>query len=91
MTNRSLHELLMSSVQQWNTWRLEHPETLIDLSHADLRGANLSGADLQGDSKVRAPRPKPPRDGKKSGVFGEGIQVERLIDIETKKGDGFLR
>ncbi|WP_285530498.1 pentapeptide repeat-containing protein [Streptomyces lavendulae] len=32
----------------WNSWRIENPSVLPDLSGADLSGVDLSGADLSG-------------------------------------------
>jgi hypothetical protein len=40
--------LLKHGIQQWNTWRLDHPDESVELSEADLRWANLSRANLGG-------------------------------------------
>lgn len=53
MADQKQVERLKHSVQEWNTWRQEHPKIRPDLSFADLRGtnlirANLGGADLNG-------------------------------------------
>ncbi len=39
--------LLNQDADQWNEWRLDHPEERIDLSYADLHDAYLSGIDLR--------------------------------------------
>jgi len=41
-------EILLKGVKAWKSWRIENPETEIDLRGADLRGADLRGADLRG-------------------------------------------
>jgi hypothetical protein len=40
--------LLKQGIGDWNTWRSENRDELIDLSGADLEGANLEGANLRG-------------------------------------------
>lgn len=39
---------LLTSVDRWNRWRIQHPGLAIDLTGVGLRGANLSGANLSG-------------------------------------------
>jgi len=46
MANQEHLDILMKGVEVWNQWRKEHPDTLPDLSYADLIGVNLNGADL---------------------------------------------
>jgi uncharacterized protein YjbI with pentapeptide repeats len=46
---RILH-LLKQDVEQWNIWRIEHPETHPNLGGADLRQAHLQRANLHGVS-----------------------------------------
>jgi hypothetical protein len=44
--NQDHFNLLKSGVEAFNEFRQNNPETVIDLSDANLRHANLSGADL---------------------------------------------
>ncbi len=46
MANPEHLEILKQGVEQWNKWREEHADVLLDLFKADLGGAKLSGADL---------------------------------------------
>src|SRR5262245_34604929 len=46
MSNKKHVALLKKGVAAWNKWREEKPDTLPDLSGADLSDADLSGADL---------------------------------------------
>src|SRR5438445_436027 len=46
MANQEHLDILMKGVEVCNQWRKEHPDTLPDLSYADLIGVNLNGADL---------------------------------------------
>ncbi len=53
MANEEQLAMLKQDVGGWNKWRKENPDTVIDLTdanlyQADLTGANLSGADLRG-------------------------------------------
>ena len=48
MANKKRLTLLRQGVAVWNQWRIEHPETAIDLRGADLSHANLSYAKLNG-------------------------------------------
>jgi|SRR5450755_538476 TIR domain/Pentapeptide repeats (8 copies) len=47
-------EQLKQSVEEWNQWRLDHPDISPSLNFADLRGANLRDATLSGISLARA-------------------------------------
>ena len=47
-------EILKSGVAQWYAWRKENPNTLPDLSKANLQGAELQGADLENANLVGA-------------------------------------
>jgi len=40
------HVSLILQRGDWNKWRADHPDTILDLSGANLRGADLSGANL---------------------------------------------
>ena len=46
MANREQLKLIKKSIQDWNAWRKEHPNEIIDLTYADLRRASLSKANL---------------------------------------------
>ncbi len=46
MANEEQLAMLKRSVDEWNTWRKEHPEITVDLSRADLSDADLRGAFL---------------------------------------------
>jgi len=53
MANASQLALLLRSVSEFNVWREDNPEEVVDLNgadlkRADLRGANLEGANLRG-------------------------------------------
>ncbi|MFK0202446.1 lipoxygenase family protein [Streptomyces lavendulae] len=39
-------DLLMRGVTEWNSWRIDNPSVIVDLSGADLSGVDLSRADL---------------------------------------------
>ena len=54
MANQGQVARLRNSVAEWNTWRKENPEVVIDLSLADLRGADLRDADLIGANLIGA-------------------------------------
>ena len=41
-------ELIRQGIEQWNRWRKENPEVMLDFHGAHLRGADLSLADLNG-------------------------------------------
>ena len=52
MANQEQLKILKSGVENWNRWREENPDEIIDLydlniREINLRGANLRGADLQ--------------------------------------------
>ena len=47
MSNKKHVALLKKGVAAWNKWREEKPDTLPDLSGADLSDADLSGVDLR--------------------------------------------
>jgi len=46
MADQQQLDLLRQSVEDWNTWREQHPEIRPNLSEADLSEANLSEANL---------------------------------------------
>jgi uncharacterized protein YjbI with pentapeptide repeats len=46
MANQEHLDILKHGVDVWNQWRKEHPDTIPDLSYANLNGANLNGANL---------------------------------------------
>lgn len=45
---------LRESVQEWNKWRKQYPNILLDLRGVDLRGTDLRDADLRGANLSRA-------------------------------------
>ncbi len=47
-------DLLRHSIEEWNTWRKQHPETTVDLVDADLISADLRLAKLNGAKLNRA-------------------------------------
>jgi hypothetical protein len=46
MANKEQLQLIRSSVQEWNDWRMKNPGNHPDLNDANLEGANLNGANL---------------------------------------------
>jgi uncharacterized protein YjbI with pentapeptide repeats len=46
MANQEHLEILEKGVEDWNSWRNEHPDVRPELSNADLSNANLSHANL---------------------------------------------
>jgi uncharacterized protein YjbI with pentapeptide repeats len=54
MANEEQYHLLLADVGKWNSFRIEHPDVLVDLSGADLRNAELKYADLHGANLNRA-------------------------------------
>jgi len=46
MLNEGLVHLLISSVPEFNQWRVEHPDDPVELRAANLRGRQLCGVDL---------------------------------------------
>lgn len=47
MANPEHLKILEQGVDAWNEWRIENPEVLPDLAHADFSLTNLSGADFR--------------------------------------------
>ena len=47
MANQDQLKRIKEGVEGWNTWREQHPETVIDFRGADLANTNLAGADLR--------------------------------------------
>jgi hypothetical protein len=59
MADEEQVKMLLTSVEEWNRWRIENPFVEIDLKRAilrgiDLEGANLSKADLREANLLRA-------------------------------------
>ena len=54
MANNKQLKLLESGVDEWNRWRLNNPNTKIDLSGADLRSKDLSYANLKSANLCKA-------------------------------------
>jgi len=48
MNKPEMIALLLKSIPEWNTWRMNNPTVVVDLRDANLRGAKLSGANLSG-------------------------------------------
>jgi uncharacterized protein YjbI with pentapeptide repeats len=46
-------ELLLGSVDEWNRFRMEHPDEVIEFNKKDFRALDLSGADLT-DASMKA-------------------------------------
>jgi hypothetical protein len=48
MANQEQVEMLKRGVEEWNQWRKDNPDMIIDLSLANFSGADLTGIDLNG-------------------------------------------
>ena len=46
MANQEHLEILEKGVEDWNSWRNEHPDVRPELSNADLSNANIYNANL---------------------------------------------
>ncbi len=56
--------ILKKGVEQWNKWREEHPQVMLDLTEAELSGVDLRGANLgRRASWLGGPHPGEPRRG----------------------------
>lgn len=93
--NPEHHNILKSGVENWNKWREENPNIIIDLSDANLSDADLSRANLshanlsradlsRADLRVKVP-PKYSHD-----FWAESIFREAGEDIERRKMAGLV-
>jgi uncharacterized protein YjbI with pentapeptide repeats len=54
MSKENLIKLLRENITEFNNFRQENPEILINLQNADLRGANMAGANLKDANLMNA-------------------------------------
>ncbi len=85
MANPEHLEILKQGVEQWNKWRMEHPDVHPDLREANLEkaelgGANLSGANLTGADLRGADLRKANLDGAKLG--GANLRGAKLREAD---------
>jgi uncharacterized protein YjbI with pentapeptide repeats len=90
MADRKQLELLRRDVDAWNRWRVEHPDTPIelakaDISRTDLLVANLSGANLAGANLVMSNLNGADLTG--ANLRGANLVGARMIGVELERAD----
>jgi uncharacterized protein YjbI with pentapeptide repeats len=81
MANPDHLERLSRGVQQWNEWRMQHPDVQPDLSGAGLKGISLPGIDLSEAKLVKA---------ELAGARLEGANLNRAELEQAQLSDAYL-
>ena len=80
MANSEHVEILQGGVIAWNTWRGENPNTIPDLTGANLSMARLTGADLTKANLTEA-------DLTGANLTGADLTGANLTEADPHRGD----